>query len=178
MGVIATVFRKPTNVIIALSATAAVFTLSVWLPNWRLVTTIIPSELATAAEKVSLLWSLYGSIQTNFTFVSASYTIVIAILFGVNIVLFIHYVKINQGRMSGSSSAVGIGGLISGFFGVGCAACGTFILSALLGLDGGVGLIAFLPLGGEEFGILGVLLLGYSMYSIIKKIKTPTVCSM
>lgn len=178
MDVITAIFRKPMNVVIALSATAVIFTISIWLPNWRLITKIIPSDIATTPEKVSLLWSLYGSIQTNFTLISASYTITIAILFGINIVLFIHYIRINQGRVSGSSSAAGLSGLVSGFFGVGCAACGTFILSALLGLVGGVGLIAFLPLGGEEFGILGVLLLGYSMYSIIKKIKTPAVCSI
>ncbi len=176
MDVLKTVFSNLRLTLTALVATVIVFTISVWLPNWRLLVELMPSEIATTSEKASLLWSLYGSIQTNFTLVSASYTIAIAILFGMNIALFAHYIKTRRGAISGSSSAVGLGGLVSGFFGVGCAACGTFILTAVLGLVGGAGLIAFLPLGGEEFGILGVLLLGYSSYLLIKKIREPLVC--
>ena len=176
MDVIRSVLLRPAYAGIAFGVAVVVFTFSIWLPNWRLILTVIPSSIISLPDKVILFWNLYGSIQTNFTLVSASYTIAIAILFGINIVLFIHYIKIRQGPLSGSTSALGVGGLISGFFGVGCAACGTFILTALLGLVGGAGLITLLPLGGEEFGILGVALLGYAMYSIIKKIKEPLVC--
>ena len=177
MEVFKEVFSRPKLVVYAILSAMVVFTFSVWLPNWKLVAALMPSELATATEKASLLLSLYGSIQTNFTVVSASYTIAIAVLFGMNVALFIHYIRTRQGRISSSSSAIGLGGLVSGFFGVGCAACGTFILTAALGLIGGVGLISILPLGGEEFGILGVLLLGYSMYAITKKIQEPLVCN-
>ena len=70
----------------------------------------------------------------------------------------------------------GIGGLVSGVFGIGCAACGTFIFTSVLALFGVGGILAYLPFGGEEFGFLGVALLVYSVYSLTKKITDPLVC--
>ncbi len=132
------------------------------------------------SEKASFVWSLYGSIGTNFTVVSASYTIAIAILFGVNIALLAYYIARMRGgaRRVGSTSAAGFGGLIAGIFGIGCAACGTFIFTSVLALFGASGFLAILPLGGEEFGLLGVLLLMYSIYLLAKKINDPLVCEI
>ena len=77
-----------------------------------------------------------------------------------------------------SSGAAGIGGLVSGVFGIGCAACGTFILTPLLALFGATGLFSLLPFGGEEFGFIGVGLLVYSIYAVTKKINSPMVCDI
>ena len=76
-------------------------------------------------------------------------------------------------RGTGLSS---IGGLVSGIFGIGCAACGTFIFTSVLTLFGVGGILAYLPFGGEEFGFLGVGLLLYSLYTLTKKITDPLVC--
>ena len=177
-GTLQLVFRKPWFVILALVVSLVVFSVAVWLPNFVLIFQIIGSSTITLSDKVSVLWSLYGSIGTNFTTLSASYTIAIALLFGINIALLTFYIKSRRGLASGKSAVAGVGGLVSGIFGVGCAACGTFILSSLLGLVGAVGVLSFLPLGGEEFGILGVLLLVYSIYIISKKIYEPMVCEI
>jgi len=154
-----------------------VFSFSVFLPNFSLVWTVGTSS-ASFAEKFSFIVSLYGAIQTNFTFISASYTILIALLFGLNIALLAYFIRTRSVGAVQGNAAVGIGGLVSGIFGIGCAACGTFILSAVLGLFGATALLTFLPLRGEEFGILGVLLLGYTAYALLKKMKEPAVCSI
>ena len=83
----------------------------------------------------------------------------------------------NPGKIMAKNTTFGIGGLVSGVFGIGCASCGTFILSALLGFAGVAGAVAFLPFGGEEFGILGVVLWGFSVYVISKKITGPKICT-
>ncbi len=176
MNVLANVLRRPWYTALALSVMTVVFTFSIWLPNWRLVFQILPSSSITLSEKASLLWSLYGSIQTNFTLLSASYTIAIAVLFGINITLLAYYIKTLRGSTSGGNTVVGAGGLVSGVFGIGCASCGTFLLSSLLGFVGVAGIITFLPLGGEELGIIGVALLGYSIYALLRKMKKPFVC--
>ncbi|XKT74798.1 MAG: hypothetical protein ACJKTH_01800 [Patescibacteria group bacterium UBA2163] len=175
MVLLQTFTRKPLLALLAIFVAWVVFTIAVWLPNWRLVFQMLSAENIAVADKVGVLLSLYGSIGTNFTALSASYTVAIALLFGVNVALLYHYIKTRKGSMS-NNAAMSVGGFVSGIFGVGCAACGTFILSSILGLVGGAGVIAFLPLGGEEFGLLGVALLGYSVYSISKKIGEPLVC--
>lgn len=171
-----TVISKPYYLLLAAVVALIVFSLSVWLPNLPLIFIVIKSS--SLMEVLSLLFSLYGAISTNFTFTSALYTILIAALFGVNVSLLTYYIRKMRGAFSGlrSTGVAGIGGLISGVFGIGCAACGTFIFTSVLTMFGIGGLLAYLPFGGEEFGFLGVGLLLFSAYSLTKKINAPLVC--
>jgi hypothetical protein len=97
-----------------------------------------------------LVMSLYGSLGTNFSFLSAAYTILIALLFGLQVTLLTYYIRSVRSRVTTLTNvgASGIGGLVSGFFGIGCAACGTFLLSSILALFGAGGALAWLPFGG------------------------------
>lgn len=155
-----------------------VFTISVWLPNVQFVLDVLFRLSGTFFEKLTLLGSLYGGIETNFTLFSAIYTAIIALLLGLNVSLLVFLIRQRQKASLGSVSVAGIGGFVSGIFGVGCAACGSFVLASVLSLVGGGALLAALPLGGEEFGILGVLLLGYTTYTLLKKIHEPLVCEV
>src|SRR3546814_11223269 len=80
-------------------------------------------------------------------------------------------------RQTGQAgAAASFGGLATGLFGVGCAACGTFVLSPALTLVGISGLIALLPFGGEAFGVLGVGMLGLSLVLTARRIAAPVAC--
>lgn len=180
-SVLKTVFSKFRYLLIAVIVSLLVFSFAVWLPNFSLLSQVLhPDSAGTISEKANFVFSLYGSIGTNFSIVSASYTIAIAILFGINIALLAYYIRRARGgaRNVGSSGAAGIGGLVSGIFGIGCAACGTFIFTSVLALFGATGLLVFLPFGGEEFGFIGVGLLVYSVYLLTKKINDPLVCDI
>ncbi len=174
------VFTRPVHTLIASVVGVSVFTVAVWLPNLTLIATVLTSSTATTIEKIRILISLYGGITTNFTTVSALYTILIAILIGVYSALLVYYIRTMQTKSSGavSASALGVGGVVSGFFGVGCAACGTFILTSLLTVGGASTFLTLLPLGGQEFGFLGVGLLAYAIYALLKKLKQSPVCSI
>ena len=164
--------------ILAAAVAGIALTLSIWLPNLNFVFDLLFTLDATIGERLSLLLSLYGGLATNFTFVSASYTVLIALLLGINVSLLVFLIRQRQKASIGGVTTTGIGGFISGIFGIGCAACGTFVLSSLLGLFGASWLLTRLPFGGEEFGILGVALLGYTTYALYKKIKEPLVCEV
>lgn len=170
----------PQYALISVTISVAVFTLALWLPNFRLIWIVLSASSTSFVEKLSFIWSLYGSIHTNFTPLSAVYTILIAILFGINTTLLIYYIKKMHGGVRGlaGTGSIGIGGLISGIFGIGCAACGSFIFTSLLSIFGAGGLITLLPLGGGEFGLIGIGLLGYSIYTLLQKIHDPLVCEV
>lgn len=181
VSVLKTVFSNLMYPLIAVTVSLLVFSFAVWLPNFSLLGQVLhPDSAGTISEKANFVFSLYGSIGTNFTAVSAGYTIAIAILFGMNIALLSYYIARARGgvRGVGTTGAAGVGGLVSGIFGIGCAACGTFILTSVLTLFGASGYLAILPLGGEEFGFLGVGLLIYSIYILTKKINDPLVCDI
>ena len=172
------VFRKPIYALLALFTSAAVFALAVWLPNLSLIVKIMGHPEITISQKLSLPISLLGSIITNFTPLSASYTIAIAILFGLNVSMVVYFLWRRIDQMKQVGIATGLFGIISGVIGMGCAACGSFLLTSVLSLVGASWILTFLPLDGGEFGILGVLLLSISIYLTAKQIENPNVCKI
>ena len=175
------VFAEGRYILLAATTGLAVFVLATWLPNLGLVWQIASSTTVSLADKVDVLTALIGSIGTNFTVFSALSTVAIAALFGANVAMMIYYFRSRRqlSQQAGQTGvAASVGGLASGFFGVGCAACGTFVLGPALSFIGASGVIAFLPFGGEEFGALGVGLLGFSLVLTARKIGEPVACPL
>ena len=171
------VFRRASYAMLAGALTLFAFLLAVWLPNIGLIVDILTSSRAPLSDKLNLAISLLGSIRTNFSVLSASYTVIIAVLFGLNTAMIAYYLRRTRALLRGQEIAAGVGGIASGALGVGCAACGSFFLSAVLSSFGAAGTLAMLPLHGGEFGLLGVGLLLFSLIVIAKKIAAPAVCN-
>jgi hypothetical protein len=175
------VFTRGRYILLAATTGLAVFVLATWLPNLGLVWKIAASGSIPLDDKLKVLTALVGSIGTNFTVVSALTTVLIAALFGANVAMIAYYFRLRRqhARQAGqAAAATSLGGAASGLFGVGCAACGTFVLSPALAALGAGGLIALLPFGGEEFGLLGVGMLGLSLVLTARKIGQPAACAM
>ncbi len=171
------VYQKVVYVVLTIVVSIIAFAFAVWLPNINLIVSLITSGDVPFATKIELPISLLGSITTNFTLFSASYTILIAILFGLYISMMIYFLKRRIKEVWQSGVATGFLGVASGILGVGCAACGSFLLTSLTFFGAG-SVLAFLPLGGSEFGIIGVLLLMFAIYLTAKKIEDPLVCKI
>ncbi len=175
------VFAEGRYVLLAAATGLAVFILATWLPNLGLVWQIAASASVPFDDKVKVLTALIGSIGTNFTPFSALSTVAIAVLFGANVAMIAYYFRVRRQivRQAGQvGAAASLGGLASGLFGVGCAACGTFVLGPALSFIGATVLIALLPFGGEEFGALGVAMLGFSLVLTARKIGEPLACPL
>jgi hypothetical protein len=149
---------------------------AVLLPNLALLNEVVFRSSAPLATKVNLTLSLLGGIQTNFSVLSATYTILIAILVGVNVAMIVYLVRKRRGMIGQKGVALGAGGALSGALGVGCAACGSFLLSTILASMGAASALALLPLKGGEFGIASVALLGVTLGIVSNKISEPLVC--
>lgn len=172
------VFTKPSYALLAIIVGVATFAMAVWMPNLGLLAAVVADPSISLSHKLSLPLGLLGSIGTNFTVLAASYTIAIAILFGVNVSMMLYYVKRRVSGVGHDGIATGIFGMASGIFGVGCAACGSFLLTSILTTVGAASALALLPLRGGEFGILGVALLAFSTYAVAARITNPTVCKI
>ena len=172
------VFQKPLYILLACITSLAVFAFAVWLPNISLIVSVMAHPEISFSQKLNLPFILLGSIVTNFTLLSASYTIAIAILFGVNLAMVVYFLKRKISEVKRSGIATGFFGIASGVAGMGCTACGSFLLASILSVFGVAGMLAFLPLAGGEFGILGVILLGVSLYMTARHIQNPAVCKI
>ena len=96
--------------------------------------------------------------------------IALAVLFGLTTAMIAYLVKQRRVAAAGQNIAISSGALASGVLGVGCAACGSLILGVALPSLGAAGALAALPLNGEEFGILSVVLFFASLLLISKNI--------
>ena len=169
------VFRKLSYVFIAIIGGFAAFTFAVWLPNFSLIVNTLGNSSVPLGIKTQLLMGLFESIMTNFSAFGAFSIILISVLFGINLAMTIHLIKRN-GTVGRGEMAAGVGGVISGIFGVGCAACGSFVATSILSLVGAGGAVALLPLKGGEFGLLSIVLLATSIYFVARRISAPPVC--
>lgn len=106
---------------------------------------------------------------------SVAYIILVAILTGVNISFITYYMRVQQ-EINKVGMAAGSLGIISGTLGVGCTACGSIIISSLIGTAAGGSLISFLPLNGGELRIVGMILLVAATYLLARQITRPAVC--
>lgn len=169
-------FSQWRYVSLAFSVAIVLLVLVVWLLNTQLVHEIIFTFQASVLQKTLLLLGLVGSVGVGVPIISKIYIVVISILFGVNVALLRFFIKIKQGGGTRAAATLSLGGLLSSALGIGCVACGTFLVSFIPSLLASVGLLAILPFDGEEFGVLGIALLLYSTYAISKKINEPLTC--
>lgn len=165
------VFARPSYITLAGALAMLAFLLAVWFPNFGLITEVFSASNAPLTAKLGIALSLLGGIGTNFSPLSAGYTIAIAVLFGIIAAMIAYLLKQRRVAAAGQTIAIGSGAVASGLLGIGCAACGSLILGAALPSVGAAGaLVAALPLNGEEFGILSVALLFVSLLLVSKSI--------
>ncbi len=172
------VFAYPSYIAIAAVLAILAFLLAVWFPNLGLIGQVFSGSSAPLAAKLGITLSLLGGIGTNFSLLAAGYTIAIAVLFGINAAMVVYLLKQKRVAAAGQNIAIGSGGMASGVFGIGCAACGSLFVGAILPALGASGALAMLPLNGEEFGILSVALLFLSLLLISKNIAEPIACPL
>lgn len=170
------VLGRPGYIVLAVTIFLAVMLFAVWLPNLSFVLHVATSPTLAFSQKVGILGNSLGAIQTNFTPLSRIFTVAVALLFAAQFSMIVFYLK----RRISLQKAAGIGslGMLSGLLGVGCAACGSVILSALFGVGATASFIEVLPLKGQEFGLLSIAILVFALFLTARKIQDPLVCSV
>ena len=93
---------------------------------------------------------------------------------GINITLLVYYMK----RTFALQKEIGTSalGMVAGFLGVGCASCGSALLSSFIGLSAATGFIGILPLKGLEFSLLSIVIISISIYVVARNIQVPPAC--
>lgn len=162
MRVVAQVFFSLRYTVGALAVTGVVYVFLVWLPNLRFIFGTLFSAKLFISEKLLFTLSTLSEFHVS--------AFLIAFLFGINVAL-LTYLLVGRMRIA-RGNGIGVLGAGAGLLGIGCASCGS-VLASVAGLSGAV---ALLPLRGEEFLFLGVILLCYSIFSSARAIERGEVC--
>jgi hypothetical protein len=126
-----------------------------------------------------LWWGLLAGTPSSLGWFSVILILVTAALFGV-VLPMIWYIwrrKRTSVRWRQLFTLTGLGSFAA-MLGVGCAACGTIVLSSILAMFGAGSFLLLLPLHGAEFGILAVLFLLYAIHALAKAVTAPAVCDV
>lgn len=176
MNTAAKVITNPKYISLVLIVTLGLIAFAAWLPNLHLITQTMTSSTMTLWEKTNLIGSLLGSLQTNFTAFSRSLTILSAFLAGIQTALLTFYIR--QTALLQQTMGVSFLGTAASLLGAGCASCGSVVLTTVFGFSSMAIVLEFLPLKGQEFGILGVGILLLVIKQTVGKINHPNVCKI
>jgi uncharacterized membrane-anchored protein YitT (DUF2179 family) len=171
-------FRRPYNVVFALGSALLVFFATTSVGSFSLMSYIVRENSLPLSEKLSLLSHILRSPLYSPISAETMFLAILALLIGINITLTIFYIRLHQSAHSKTGTASSIGGLIASVLGIGCAACGSLILTSFAASVGGLGILSLLPHGGAEISYIGALLLIASCVVLVRGINTPAVCSI
>lgn len=175
MNVLLQVLRKPLTIALTIGVAILTLAFAVLAPNLGLIKQVAADAGFLSGLQLSL--NLLLSIHTNLTVQSIVVTTVIGFFLGLNLSLLVY--KITQAREFGTGAAATGGlGFFLGLLGVGCAACGTALITTILPFVGIGGALALLPFGGIELQFIALALLALSIWLLVRNISKPAVCQI
>jgi len=161
----------------AVFGSALIFALlEMWLASYSLILFVYHSDAFSWRDRVSILGSATTLFLTTFGPATLILTFLTALLVGLNGALLIYYFK--QRAVWQKAAGVSVAGMLAGLLGVGCASCGSVILSSVFGFSIATNMLGALPLRGSEFGLFAVISLFFSIYIVAQKINSGAVCEI
>jgi hypothetical protein len=171
----AIVLRSPFQAGIGVAAAAATVLLAVWLPNLGLVAGELTDGALSPLERASFLANTLMALGTAFSPADVAIIAALAVLVGLNVAGTVALLRLRAGTRG--SGAVAAGGAI-GLLAVGCSACGVGLLGSVLGAGTAATVLAALPLGGLEFGLVGIGLLAVTFSLTGRRALRPAACDI
>ncbi len=168
------VYARPGYIALSLAVALMVCALSVYTINYDFVHFALASGLFSMGEQWRLLGEIAQAYYTAIGLESQIGIILVAALSAINISFFVYYMRhrISKQRAAG----IGMIGIITGFFGIGCGACGSVLLTTLFGLGATTQVLGVLPLQGFEITLLSMAILLWGSIFLAHKIQDPDVC--
>jgi len=171
---LAVTFRQWRYGLLALFVATLLLFIAIWLPNLSFLSYLFTNSAFSWATRLSILGGSLATLQLNSTPISRTILFILVVFAGVNVSLLVYYLKrrLALGREMGLS----LTGTILGLVGVGCASCGSVVLTSIFGLGATAGFLSLLPLRGLEFGLISIFLLAVSITLISRKILMTIAC--
>jgi hypothetical protein len=143
------------------------------LQNWGYYQLLF-SGIFETLEAISLMLKSVMVFPGNFEQTNFIVLLVVLVLLSINVSFVIFTIK----RRIKKSSKLGIVSLFVGYLGLGCASCGSVVLSFILGVSATSSFLGILPYNGKEVGYLSIVLLLVSIYLAARKIANPLICKI
>lgn len=170
------ILQEPLYTSIVLGIATFLMVLLIWVQQWSLIRTVINGGAFGLVDSLVFLLTLLTSVFTNFIVFSLVTTLAIAVLVGILTALMAYSYRRNKRQSLAKQAAVGGLGISSGAIGLGCAACGSLILSGLGSSIGLASIALFLPFGGKELTLLSISILMFAINQQLRALTQSNVC--
>lgn len=170
------IIRKKDSLLVIIISTFIFLFLLLLSQNWKNAFQILNFDSLSLWKRSMLFVSIIFDFGNTFVTPGATILAILgSFIGGINISLAYTYLK-TRGKIIFQSGLYHGIGLVLAFLGIGCGACGTALLSVILGFFGFSAMLNVLPYQGEEIGYIGLLFLCIATYSLAKKVMEPNVC--
>lgn len=169
------VFVRPRYFIMAVLVAILDYLLIIFIHQSKFILYVWSTDLFGLITKLKLTVGSFLSVETNFVSAQSFWLVILlALLIGINVAMLAYLLR-RQAIVS-KEAGMSLFGVIASVFGIGCAACGSVVLTSLFGIGVTTSIISFLPLAGVEFMIVALIVIIYSIYHVSKKIIDPMFC--
>ncbi len=166
--------RRDGSIVIVVSSFLFLFLLLAF-QNGTSALQVLGFDTFSLSKRIQLALSALFDVKSTFTVSTFILATLGSLLSGINLALAYVYMK-TRGEMLIKSGLYSGMGLLLALFGIGCAACGTALLSFILGFFGFSTMLNVLPYQGQEIGYIGLIFLIIATYFLAKKVSAPNVC--
>lgn len=170
-----TVLRKPGFALLAAAASFWLLFVAAWMRNFSFLWFLWSSPQFSLGAKLRVFVWTFDNLALNTAPLRLVLLIVAALLAGTNLAMLVFYIR--KRIAVGHAGGMSVGGVLISAFGVGCASCGSVLLTSWFGFSAGAAALAALPLQGTEFSLIGIGLLLGSIVVLAKKIDSPFMCN-
>lgn len=169
------IFTRRDSRLVIIISTLVFISLLLLVQNGKSALAIYGFDVLPLSKRITLGLATLFDITSTFTTSTLILATLGSFLGGINLSLAYTYMRL-RGEVIVKSGLYSGMGLFLAFLGIGCAACGTALLSVILGFFGFSAMLNVLPYQGQEIGYIGLIILVIATYVLAQKVETPNVC--
>ena len=172
------VFQKKRRYVFVFLIALLVFVVVRSIPNFSFLKIFLQQYGFFSYEFFDIFGLYLLGTFSSATIVDSVVLILLGILTGINIVVLVAFIRRQKNLLASRGGALSISGMFLGLFGAGCASCGTALLAPILTALGLAGGLSWLPLHGLEISFVGIGLVVFSTWFVLRKMSRPVVCEI
>jgi hypothetical protein len=172
------IFQKKRRYVFVFLIALLIFVLVRSIPNFPFLKIFSRQYGVFSYEFLDIFGSYLLGTFFSTTIADSVVLVVLGILTGINIVVFGAFIRRQKNLLASRGGALSVTGMLLGLVGAGCASCGTALLAPVLTALGLVGSLSWLPFHGLEISFIGLGLVIFSTWFVLRKMSQPTVCDI
>ena len=150
-----------------------IFFLMGFFQMYATISSFFSSARPLTSSLLLVVLSVKGFYAETISLFTLFFSIITSVLFSLQIIFSYYYFRKRGSLLVQKSSFFG---MFFSLVGIGCASCGAVVFSTFFSFFGISGFLNFLPFGGEELSVLGLIFIVLSLLVTSYKINQPLVC--